>query len=145
MDFIETLNELMLENNVNMQDISKITKIEDSILYDYMHGALPNVKHSVELANYFDCSLNFLFGLDEQPKQMNFKKTYDIKLFSERYDKLLKENKITHYALSKTIKLNYSSHYAWQHGSIPSLYSLILIAKYFDVSIDYLVGRSDNK
>lgn len=141
MEFNVVFKDIMIERNTNIQEISKRTGIDDSVLYDYLYGALPDVKYAVKLANDLDCSLNYLMGIDEDPHTTKFKNTYDITLFSNRYDKLLKENNITHFKLSKESGLNYSSHYAWRHGSIPNMSSLIIIATYFDVSIDYLVGR----
>lgn len=144
MDFLNSLTEFMIINNKSIQDISKETKIEDSVLYDYLTGSIPKLTHAVTLANYMNCSLNYLMGIDDSPNKVKFKNSYDISVFSARYDALLKQNKVTHYKLCREVGLNYSSHYGWQHGSTPSLTSLIIIAKYFDVSIDYLVGRSCN-
>ena len=145
MSFVDVLKELILENNTNIQEISKKTQIDDSILYDYMHGSIPNIKYAMVLANHFNCSLNYLMGIDREPNSFKFKSEYDISLFSNRYDELLKKNKVAHYKICREKGLNYSSHYAWQHGAIPSMNSLIIIANYFGVSIDYLVGRSDSK
>ena len=144
MNFSEFFKELILEKSITIQKISKVTNIDDSSLYDYLHGTLPDVKSAVKLANYFNCSLNYLMGIDDGPNEVKFYQTYDLTLFSDRYDKLLKENKIAHFRLHKETGLNYSSHYAWQHGAIPNISSLIIIAKYFNVSIDYLVGRCDS-
>ena len=80
-------------------------------------------------------------GIDDEPSTTKFKNSYDISLFANRYDDLLRKYNITHYRLSKEKGLNYSSHYAWKRGSIPNMSSLIIIASYFDVSIDYLIGR----
>lgn len=144
-DFSNNFKDIMLEMNTNVQEISKNTGIDDSVLYDYLHGAIPNVNFAVKLANCLGCSVNFLMGIDYEPNKTTFKNTYNIALFSDRYDNLLKENNITHYKLYREKGLNYSSHYSWQHGAIPSMKSLYIIAKYFDVSIDYLIGRSDSK
>ena len=141
MQFSELFKDIMIEKDTNVQKLSKNTGIDDSVLYDYLYGALPDVKYAVVLANALDCSLNYLMGLDTDPKAVEFKNSYDISLFSDRYDNLLKENKVSHYKLCKEKGLNYSSHYAWKRGSIPNMHSLIIIATYFDVSIDYLVGR----
>ena len=145
MSFYDNLKDYMILNDVKIQDISKATDIEDSVLYDYAKGSIPNIEHAVKLANYMNCTLNYLMGIDEEPNNSKFKSNYDISVFSNRYDNLLKENNIAHYRLCKEKGLNYSSHYAWQHGAKPSMTSLIIIAQYFDVSIDYLVGRSDSK
>ena len=134
MEFNDLFREIMIERNTNIQEISKQTGIDDSVLYDY-------VKFAVLLANYLNCSINYLMGLDENLNATKFKNTYDVSLFSKRYDELLKQCNTTHYKLSKENGLNYSSHYAWRHGAIPNMHSLITIAKYFDVSIDFLIGR----
>lgn len=144
-DFSANFQDIMIDRNTNIQEISKQTGIDDSVLYDYLYGAIPNVEFAVKLANFFDCSVNFLMGLDVEAKQTSFKKSFNIGLFSERYDNLLKENNITHYRLYKEKGLNYSSHYSWQRGSVPSMRSLCIIAEYFNVSIDYLIGRNDSK
>lgn len=142
MIFSEIFQDILLENNINIQELSRKTKIDDSTLYDYLQGALPTVKNAVVLANYFDCSLNYLMGLDDNPKDTKFNQDYDISLFSNRYDDLLNKSKISHYKISKEKGLNYSSHYSWQHGAIPKMSSLLIIATYFGVSLDFLVGRN---
>ena len=141
MEFKEVFKDIMLERNTNIQKISKQTGIDDSVLYDYLYGAYPDVKYAVILANELNCSLNYLMGIDDEPSTTKFKDSYDISLFANRYDDLLRKYNITHYKLSKEKGLNYSSHYAWKRGSIPNMSSLIIIASYFDVSIDYLIGR----
>jgi len=141
MEFRDSFESLMKENDTDVKEISKRTGIYDTTLYKYLHGAFPDVKTAVILANDFNCSVNYLMGLDDSPDTTKFKDTYDVSLFSDRYDKLLKENNVTHYKLSRDNGLNYSSHYAWQRGTIPNMTSLIIIATYFGVSIDYLIGR----
>ena len=143
MEFKDVLNDLLVERNLTVQDLSKQIAIDDSILYDYCNGGMPSIKYAVTLANYFDCSLSYLMGLVDNPKSFVFSSDYDMGVFSPRYEKLLHDNKTTHFKVSKESGLNYSSNYAWKRGSIPAMSSLIIIARYFDESIDYLVGRSD--
>lgn len=140
-EFSAIFKDILIENDLDIQRLSKKTGIDDSVLYDYLHGAMPNVDFAVKLSNALNCSVNYLMGIDEKPNLVKFKQTYDITLFSDRYDNLLKENHITHYKLSREKGLNYSSHYSWRHGAIPSMKSLCIIAEFFDVSIDYLIGR----
>ena len=144
-NFFDVFSDFLEINNITVQDVSRATGIEDSVIYNYANNALPTVKHAVSIANYMNCSLNYLMGIDDLPNKASFEQKYDISVFSKRYDNLLKEYNVSHYNLSTNAGLNYSSHYAWRHGAIPAMTSLIKIAKYFDVSIDYLVGRSDKK
>ena len=97
-----------------------------------------------ELLNKFyivERSMNALLDT----KRTTFKKEYNLSLFLQRYEELLKSKNTTHYAVCKQTKLNMSSLYSWRKGTIPYLDALEIIARHFETSIDYLVGRSDIK
>lgn len=66
-------------------------------------------------------------------------------IFSERL-KLLKGNKnLTYPKIAEHLKLKDRVVKGYSSGKIkPSYHSLIALADLFDVSLDYLVGRSDN-
>ena len=65
-------------------------------------------------------------------------------MFYERLQLLCKENGITATALLKELKLSTSKLTAWKNGSVPNLDVATMIANHFNVSLDYLVGRTDN-
>ncbi|MCL2853523.1 MAG: helix-turn-helix domain-containing protein [Defluviitaleaceae bacterium] len=47
--------------------------------------------------------------------------------------------------VAKALNITKQSVHQWSTGkSVPSSDTLIALADYFDVSVDYLVGRSDN-
>ena len=143
MTFSEILRELLQERNTNAKQVSVYLGIEDSTTYKYFGTTLPRIEKAVLLANYFDCSLNYLMGIDDNPKSVKFKQTYDKSLFFKRYDGLLKQNNLTHYELCNKTGIAKSSLYAWKKGTVPYLDVLEKIARYFSCSIDYLVGRTD--
>ena len=65
--------------------------------------------------------------------------------FSQRLSSLLIERQITAYRLSKDTGISDSMIARWKSGErSPSLENLLAIAGYFDVSIDYLLGRTDD-
>ena len=65
--------------------------------------------------------------------------------FSQRLSSLLIERQITAYRLSKDTGISDSMIARWKSGErSPSLENLLAIADYFDVSIDYLLGRTDD-
>ncbi len=64
--------------------------------------------------------------------------------FSERLKTLRKRDNISQNALAKTLGITRASVNAWEMGiSYPNAQSLILLAKYFNVSVDYLLGIDD--
>lgn len=65
--------------------------------------------------------------------------------FDNRLLHLLEERGITAYRLSKDTGIPDSMLKRWKSGdNLPSLEKAVQLADYFEVSIDYLVGRTDN-
>jgi transcriptional regulator with XRE-family HTH domain len=66
--------------------------------------------------------------------------------FPERLLELIKEKRINKNQLQKELNLNKSSILNWTtRGNIPSGDTLSILANYFNVSVDYLLGNSDIK
>lgn len=64
-------------------------------------------------------------------------------MFSERLKCLRKEKKISQFALSQDLKLGRSTITQYETGSrTPDYQTLLKIAQYFSVSVDYLLGNS---
>ncbi len=64
--------------------------------------------------------------------------------FSSRLKELRKERKITQQDLADTFSVRVRTYQGYEYGeSYPEVSKLIAIADFFDVSLDYLVGRSD--
>lgn len=62
-------------------------------------------------------------------------------IFTERLNKLIKENRITKYKLAKDLGLNKQTVIFWCDGvTEPKMSGLKMLAEYFDVSADYLIG-----
>ncbi len=65
-------------------------------------------------------------------------------LVAERIRELMKENNLNQVRLAEKIGLKQNTISAWLlKKKEPSITSLWLLADYFDVDIDYLVGRKD--
>jgi len=67
------------------------------------------------------------------------------KIFSMRFNTIKDEQKVTMVDVAKALNITKQSVHKWTTGeNIPSSDTLIALADYFNVSLDYLVGRSDN-
>ena len=59
--------------------------------------------------------------------------------------KLMKENGVTAYKMTTDLELDRSTVTQWKKGKAkPSYGALVKIAKYFNVSVDYLQGKTDD-
>ena len=83
---------------------------------------------------------------------MNILTLYDkggiicITFFSERFYKLRKEYNYTQYKLGKLLNISRSTISKYESGDLfPATHTLIKIARVFKVSVDYLIGLSDER
>lgn len=66
-------------------------------------------------------------------------------LFSTRLKSLRNQKQLTMVDIAEALNINKTSVFTWESTkTIPSTEKLIELADYFNVSIDYLVGRSDD-
>ncbi|MCJ0572001.1 helix-turn-helix transcriptional regulator [Enterococcus cecorum] len=62
----------------------------------------------------------------------------------ERIDELAKKQKISVFDLSLKLGMGRNAIYQWKK-SVPNVEAVQKVADYFDVSVDYLLDRDDNK
>ena len=65
--------------------------------------------------------------------------------FHEHLRDIRKTHKSTQKQVANAIKVSERNYQDWEYGNTkPGFDALIALADYFDVSLDYLVGRSDD-
>lgn len=139
-EFQKRLQQLLTENELSRLELSKRIGISFETLNGYFNkNFYPEISIAKKIAKYFGCSLDFLMGLDENFENHD-KNTFS---FAETLKNLLKKHKLSPEKLMHSINMSEANYYRWQRGTTkPAMTSLIEIAKFFDVSIDYLVGSS---
>ena len=143
-EFDENLRELMIENNLTLSTLSQRSQVAKSAISVYLNGAsYPTPKNLIKLANAFNCSVDYLLG--RKNKNLGFYRVKINKSFYEIVNDLFQENKINANSLSKNIGIGRATITDWKKGHSPSYESLILLADYFCVSVDYLLGLTDKK
>lgn len=66
-------------------------------------------------------------------------------MFWNRLYALCKEKNTTPTSLAKELKLSTSKVTAWKNGAIPKGDILLLLSNYFNVSVDYLLGSTEQR
>lgn len=65
--------------------------------------------------------------------------------FKDHLRKIRKSHKSTQKQVAASVGVTERNYQDWEYGNIkPGFDALIALADYFDVSLDYLVGRSDD-
>lgn len=141
-DFQERLQELLSENNLSRLQLSKLLKISSTTINGYFNNNYyPKLEIAIAISKYFKCSLDFLFGLSDTKKCH----TNNSNSFFENFNNLIKHSSISIAQTMKNLNMSEYNYYRWRNGLIPKTVNLIDIAKYFGVSIDYLIGNMIGK
>ena len=140
--FIDNLKDLIDETGLSLRQLAKKSGVSAMQYSRYLNGSIPTIDTTLKIAKYFNCSLDYLFGLSEDKNNKRYKTyNYDISSFLENYQKLLDENNISHYKFMKNSEYDESVIRHWKAGSIPRLDIIYYIAKNLGGSMDELIGR----
>ncbi len=138
-NFAERLSEVIEYANLNAFTLSKIVGCGHASTSRYLNGENPSLEILVKLADYFQCSTDFLLGLTNDDITENYLPTPP---FSERLPFLLDFFKISAYRLQKLTGIAKSAITYWKNGiRTPTLDSVIRIAKALDCPVDFVIGR----
>ena len=115
------------------------TIINRTILYK----SVPSIKTLIKLADYFQVPILYMFGeVDDE----YFAPTKAPSTFLKRLEELTNEKGEKYSALAHTMTFSSNAVYEWiRNNSIPSLDYLKQLAHHFDVSVDYLLGRTNDR
>ncbi len=119
--------------NINYNVFIKITEF----------GFVPKPVILIRIADYFNVSVEYLLGRTENAY---FIKAETAETFLNRYQKLKAEKNLTDYAIAQKLHVTTSYTTNWKNKKyMPSIINLIELSEIFIVSIDYLLGRTDDK
>lgn len=138
--FSERFSELMSsKNNITAEMLGKAVGIAAPTIRCWKNGSRSiQLSYAIKLADFFNCSLDFLCGRTETILDFTIQKT---KPFYESLMSYMKKNEISRYRIVKETKLSNGNFESWRKGGDPKIQTIIELADYLEVTIDYLVGR----
>lgn len=140
--FVELADELVEKSKSKRAKIIGISNTTYSNAYNY--GIIPKTSSLIRIADYFNISIEYLIAnTDDEHFEKSLHPTY----FKTRLVELQNEKGIsTVYELSQLIHIHRNNIAQWNKlNCIPLIDDIIIIADYFKVSIDYLLGRTDDR
>lgn len=139
--FQKRVNELVADTELKKVDIAKAGNFDyRSLSNALVYGIIPTTSTLIKMANYFKISMGYLLGRTEKNDYFGLSS----ETFQTRFTQLCKEKGVTHYKVSQDCFFDKSNISRWlSKGYLPTLEILDMLTKYFNVSIDYLLGLSD--
>jgi hypothetical protein len=138
----ELADELVGKNKTEKANNINIDPTSFSRAYNY--GIVPKTPTLIKIADYFNISIEYLMGITDVE---HFVKSQLPKTFIERLNELRAEKGIkANYALSQQVHIHRNNIRQWYIiNCLPLIDDLFILADYFEVSIDYLLGRTDDR
>ena len=144
LSFQKRFKSLLEESDYSRSEIAKLIPLSQSTLSNALtYGIIPSTKTLIKIADFFDISINFLLGKTDIE---DFYKSSSPASFLPRFESLCSEKEVTHYKVAADCLFDKSNISRWiSKGFLPELEILELLCDYFNVSIDYLLGRTEDK
>lgn len=143
-EFKQRFLELVSDLDCKKSEIPKLLNIDYNVYIKITEfGIFPKPVVLIRIADYFDISVEFLLG---RTNNSYFFKAETAKTFLERYQALKAEKNLTDYAIAQKLHITTSYTTNWKNKNyMPSIINLIELSEIFKVSIDYLLGRTDDR
>lgn len=139
--FNEIISDYIAEKNITINAFSNLIGTSENVVADWFKGkTFPTIESVLKVANYLDCSLDYLFGLSPN---VSYKKSLKNDGFFTRFLYLKNIQGLTSYMFSKKSGISQSTISKWKKGKQPKTENILTIAEFFNCSLDFLIGRSD--
>lgn len=96
-----------------------------------------------ELVNFYNTTFDYLLGISSFNDNSNLsQKDIDLEILPQRLFKLRRKSNLTQDCLANKLGFFQRTYCNYENGNrIPTTLKLLVIAKFYEVSFDYLVGR----
>ena len=142
--FQKFLNEMIDELDLKKVQFAEAAGVSTSVIIRAtVYQIVPSIKSLIKIADYLQVPILYMLGESEDA---NFSPAKEPTTFFERLEQLTSENDEKYSALSHTMSFAPNAVYEWiRTNSLPSLDYLKQLANHFNVSVDYLLGRTDDR
>lgn len=140
MNSVELIKKICKDRKIPISKLERDLNYGNGYIGQLKKGTIPSDR-AIEIANYLEVDLQYLLsGEKGTEKKEAFITSKDERDIQERIQALCKDRNITVAALERECGLGNATVKKWSI-SIPSGDRLSKVADYFDVSVDYLLGR----
>lgn len=140
----ERLKNIREENDVKQQELADLINVHFTAYsqFEREYTIIP-IKHLNTICNFFNVSLDYIFGFNSEKKYKNLKKEMNMELSGNRLKEFRKENKLTQTKLAKVLNTTQSNIVGYEKGRFPiATPYLYAICQKYKISADYLMGKT---
>lgn len=129
---------------MNQKQFATFVKVSQPVINRAVkYGIIPSTRILIKIANALNHPLAYLLG---ETDKKDFYMSDNPSTFHLRIEELKIEKNVKYSQIAQKINISKDYFYEWQRlKTLPSIDYLKEIAKYFNVSLDYLTGRTDDR
>ncbi len=131
--------------DLTQNDLAKILKVDRSLISHWEIGSdIIPLKHLFTLCDYFNVSIDYIFGLSIEKNYININHKLDKKLIGKRLVMIRNKNNLKQKDIASILNTTPSTVCAYEKGKTLILTIFVYeLAKEFNLSMDYICGRID--
>ena len=143
--FFKRIHGLRVDNDLRQKDISIMLKANINTYPHWESGMYEIPMNMIDkLSEFYNCSIDYLTGLSND--KGSFTKKYNLEEIFIRLKRLRKENHLSQTEIGNLLGFGQMNYSRYERGQVIISFSkLYLIAKKINVSLDYLMGKTDNE
>lgn len=143
--FFKRIHDLRVDNDLRQKDISMMLKANINTYPHWESGMYEIPMEMVDkLSKFYNCTIDYLTGLSNEKRC--FTKEFNSEEIFIRLKRLRKENHLSQVEIGNRLGFGQMNYSRYERGQVLIPFSkLYLIAKKFNVSLDYLMGKTDDK
>ena len=144
-EYGKRMQEIREKNNISQESIASVLDIKRSTYghYETQYQTIP-INHLITFCEYFNISIDYIFNLTDK-LQYNNSKNFQKETSALRLKEFRKNNKLTQSELANILNTTKTVICGYEKGryiiATPFLY---MICKKFNISADYLLGKTEN-
>lgn len=143
----QRLENLRDEKDLLKKEVAKDIGVVESVYSEWENGKLSiPTKRIYELSNYFEVNIDYMLGISNNRVHLKTNNEINIDLVSTRLKEVRKSLKLTMRDLANKFNTSSSAISNYENSKYLILSPfLIELCKYSNYSIDWVLGRSENK
>lgn len=133
---------IIAEKDLSKESFAEAAHVNKEIITRAtVYGIIPSIRSLIKIADFLNCSIPYLLN---ETDDKSFDAAESPSDFHSRLEELKQERGVRDCDILKTMSCPANSFAEWRRNkSIPSLQYLRQIATFFNVTIDYLLGRTN--
>lgn len=143
----QRLEGLRDEKDLLKKDVAKNIGVVESVYSEWENSKLSiPTKRLIQLANFYQVNIDYMLGLTDKRIKLKSSNDVDLDLVSKRLKEIRKSLKMTMRELAEKLNTSSSAISNYENSKFLILSSLLVeLCTFSNYSIDYVLGRSDNK